>query len=956
MKKRLEEAYEKNRKLITYTIIIIIVILSLIMSCSLTSTSFGRIGNEFGNEGDFSIKNDIRDFRTIRNYQLRFEKSHLKMSLSDAKYKLRFIEDHISPKKFTCTTNDAEVATCYVVNDHVVINPKKEGIVHILLETKINHTIYQATATIVIGRPTKFIKLSNNSGVINLNETNQILVGYRLFGLSGDVVATSSNERIAKVYVKNGYLKIIAYKPGKVEIKVMITNNGITYSAIYNLTVIREGKKKSSDNYLKDIKLSTGKLMPDFDKNNNYYTVKVSSKTNKITIKGIPNSNKATIYYNGKKVSSLKDLPLKYGDNTVVIKVVAEDGTTRDYIINIYRDIERESNSYLKDIIVTANNKKLDLTPKFSKDKYNYKVVVSADTEEATIEGILSSKKATIYYNGKKVSSLKDLPLKYGDNTVVIKVVAEDGTTRDYTVNIYRESKYEIKFDKDSYEFSLYTENLDCAIPYKVYKNGVLIDNYDLKLIKAELSKTLNDFTSIELPEKGIIILKPDITKIDNNTKSGNLTLNYNENKTSTTVTFKKEEPILNSLNDNIKLYISKDSNGKLTGATDILLNTNLFTGETTKKVSEDKKEIVICSKKYKDTCITIKTNSSLIELDYTNTEIGPIHLPITVIGNDEGTAILNVTGKVNGKEFENLKISIDIIRKYIVTLDANGGEFEFGDTEIINKITKKQSIDLSDFGEPYKVDEKDECKTYKFIGYSKTPDGKVIYNLENKKIISNLDDDLKLYAIYESKSTSVSNNPKKRTLWLVADGSDNSNELPIFHNEKYFKLHKEDKVIYPGATGSYIMNFTNDSKDTIVIKGIKLVEDTICIEKNGCLNMGYIIKYSPPSITKETIYYYGKENNYKILNKDVDPRNINYKGKQINFKDYKGEITLKSKEKVTIPLLWKWVEIDEDSDKLDTLIGNQAADSEYDETLNDKYKISIGLDIEIYNNKCNQR
>ena len=228
--------------------------------------------------------------------------------------------------------------------------------------------------------------------------------------------------------------------------------------------------------------------------------------------------------------------------------------------------------------------------------------------------------------------------------------------------------------------------------------------------------------------------------------------------------------------------------------------------------------------------------------------------------------------------------------------------------------------------------------------------------DLENKKIISNLDDDLKLYAIYESKSTSVSNNPKKRTLWLVADGSDNSNELPIFHNEKYFKLHKEDKVIYPGATGSYIMNFTNDSKDTIVIKGIKLVEDTICIEKNGCLNMGYIIKYSPPSITKETIYYYGKENNYKILNKDVDPRNINYKGKQINFKDYKGEITLKSKEKVTIPLLWKWVEIDEDSDKLDTLIGNQAADSEYDETLNDKYKISIGLDIEIYNNKCNQR
>ncbi len=948
--KKLNKVFEKHRNLITYIIILLIVILTLITSCSLTSTSFGRIGNEFGNEGDFSIKND-KDYRTIRNYQLRFEKSRIKISQSDAKYKLRFIEEKISPKKFTCTTSDASVATCYVVNDHVVINPKKQGTVNILLETKINHTIYQATAKIVIGDPTKFIKLSNSSGIINLSETNTLLVGYKLFGLSGDVLAISSNEKIAKVYVKNGYLKIIAYRTGKAQIKVSITNNGITYNAYYNLTVIKSGKKKSSDNYLKDIKISVGKLEPEFNKYNNYYFVKVSSNTDKITLKGIPNNKNATILYNGKKVSSLKDLPLKYGDNTVVIKVIAEDGTVRDYIVNIYREPLKDSNSYLKDIVVTANNKQLELIPKFDKDKNSYKVVVSHDTLNATIKGIPSSNKAILTYNGKKVSSLKDLPLKYGDNAVVIKVTSEDGTSKDYVVNIFREYEYEIKFDNDAYSFALYTENLDCAIPYKVYKNGVLWVDYDLDLIKAELSKALSDMTEIELPEKGVIILKPDITKMLTNSKTGQLTLNYKNAKTETTITFKREEAKLSSLNDSVKLYVSKNSLGEITGKTDVLLNTNIFLGEVTKEISNDKKEVKICSKKYSDTCVIIKTDSSQVELDYTNSEVGPSFLPITVIGNDEGKATLKVTGIINGKEFENLDVTVELIRKYIVTISANSGEFEFGDTEIINKITKDEVIDLTDFGEPYKIDLNDECLMYKFIGYSDSKDGTVIYNLNDKKIISNLSDDLNLYAIYETKSTNVSNNPIKRTIWLVADGSDG--DLPIFHNEKYFKLHKEDKVIYPGATGYYTMNFSNDSSNTVVIKGLKLVEDTICIEKNGCLNMGYIIKYSPPEINKGTIYYYGNSNNYKILNKDVDPRSVNYKGKQINFIDYQGEITLKANEKVSIPILWKWVEIDEDSDKLDTLIGNVAYDSQFDETLNDKYKLSVGLDLEIYNDKC---
>lgn len=178
------------------------------------------------------------------------------------------------------------------------------------------------------------------------------------------------------------------------------------------------------------------------------------------------------------------------------------------------------------------------------------------------------------------------------------------------------------------------------------------------------------------------------------------------------------------------------------------------------------------------------------------------------------------------------------------------------------------------------------------------------------------------------------------KTLWLT--------DVPLFHNEEYYKLHGEDKVIYPGAHGYYIMNFKNESPSPVTIKGMTLKEETICINNKGCLNMGYIIQYRP-SDKDNAQYYYGGENQYKILNKDVSPLMPNYEGKIITFND---KITIQSNEEIAISLFWKWVEIDKDSDKLDTMIGNQAAASRFDNTINDKYRLFVGLNFE-NSNSC---
>ena len=231
----------------------------------------------------------------------------------------------------------------------------------------------------------------------------------------------------------------------------------------------------------------------------------------------------------------------------------------------------------------------------------------------------------------------------------------------------------------------------------------------------------------------------------------------------------------------------------------------------------------------------------------------------------------------------------------------------------------------------------------YKFIGYSTTPDGKIEYNTTDKNIIKNLNQDLKLYAIYETNSIPVDEKVINKTLWLT--------DVPLFHNEEYYKKYKEDKVIYPGASGVYVMNFTNNSSDKVTITGLTLKENTICIDGKGCLNMGYIIKYSA-SESNDWTYYYGETNSkYWILNSNPNTIKVSdgvFKS-EIKFNDDE-KIDIEPNETIAISVFWKWEEVD---DALDTLIGNHAAKKLHGETINDMYGISIGIDFETKLESC---
>lgn len=179
---------------------------------------------------------------------------------------------------------------------------------------------------------------------------------------------------------------------------------------------------KSNDASLKNITISNVNF--EFSKDKLEYDVEVSNNVDKLDITAEVNNDKA-------KVTIPSDLSLKVGNNSFTIVVEAEDGTKKEYKINIKR-LERvlSSNTNLSKLEIKGYN------IKFNKDKYIYDIGNIKSNKlniTATSEDKLS--KISIYGNNN-----------IGKNDViVIKVTAEDNTTKEYLIYANNASNNSIK-------------------------------------------------------------------------------------------------------------------------------------------------------------------------------------------------------------------------------------------------------------------------------------------------------------------------------------------------------------------------------------------------------------------------------------------------------------------------------------------------------------------------------
>jgi len=243
--------------------------------------------------------------------------------------------------------------------------------------------------------------------------------------------------------VSGAGLKTLTKDNETFEIKVTSTSGN---TATYKIKVTKESK---ADVTLKSLTIDKGTLTPKFSSSTTNYTAVVDS--DKVVISAVKNNNEAKVTGDGEHA-------LEYGRNDFTINVTAPDGTTKSYLITINRPDNRNANAYLKEL--TVNGEDIE----FEKDIIEYVYIVDGDINELEIEAIPELENSTVEIEGNE-------NFKVGKNIVTIKVTAEDGSEKTYTIRVVKEegnatdndiylneltiSGYDIKFSKDKFEYTI---------------------------------------------------------------------------------------------------------------------------------------------------------------------------------------------------------------------------------------------------------------------------------------------------------------------------------------------------------------------------------------------------------------------------------------------------------------------------------------------------------------------
>ena len=206
-----------------------------------------------------------------------------------------------------------------------------------------------------------------------------------------------------------------------------------------------------------------------FRRDTTTYTVEVPNNVSKVKIYATPLNSKAT-------VSGTGTVSLKEGANSFKIVVTAEAGNTKTYTLNITRVSATDNTDDSENDKSEARLKNLGIRPKeydfsgFERDTTSYSVEVPNEVSEIEVYAEPVSSKAQVTGTGT-------ITLNEGVNTVEVKVTAEDGTEKIYTLEITRvastteepETSEELglssliiknfslnpKFDTETYEYTI---------------------------------------------------------------------------------------------------------------------------------------------------------------------------------------------------------------------------------------------------------------------------------------------------------------------------------------------------------------------------------------------------------------------------------------------------------------------------------------------------------------------
>jgi len=167
-----------------------------------------------------------------------------------------------------------------------------------------------------------------------------------------------------------------------------ITYNGKT-AYVNSSYLTTEQPQLSNIKALKTLTITPGELTPEFDPEITQYEMTVDDNVLQLTIEAVPEEDTA-------KVEVIGNEELVEGENTVTIKVTAEDETVRNYIITVIK--EKETPLGLLSFTTTKGT----ISPKFKLDTYVYEITLVEDLAELELDMEASDENASIEVIGNE--------------------------------------------------------------------------------------------------------------------------------------------------------------------------------------------------------------------------------------------------------------------------------------------------------------------------------------------------------------------------------------------------------------------------------------------------------------------------------------------------------------------------------------------------------------------------
>ena len=232
-----------------------------------------------------------------------------------------------------------------------------------------------------------------------------------------------------------GTIKLKAIKTGSTSITINSAsstdydNNNLQVNITPKSVTIEEAK--SSNSKLASLEVVGHTLSPVFNANTKSYTVTVPEDTTSVQINATKADQKATLTLPG-----TNGLVTLSGNSTnATVKVTAENGSSTNYVVTINKETHTEPQPTEKGTDATL--KYLDvsgfsLNPVFTPDGTNYSMRVNNNITALNVTATPNDPKATVQISGHSGWVV-------GNNTITIKVTAEDGVTiKNYYVNVTR--------------------------------------------------------------------------------------------------------------------------------------------------------------------------------------------------------------------------------------------------------------------------------------------------------------------------------------------------------------------------------------------------------------------------------------------------------------------------------------------------------------------------------------